>query len=299
MKSSRVHLPFAGGNSAERLLRNRGRLRALLARHHAQRLQAAATRLLQGAWQAPALQTISPTPVSLASWRPRLSQLPLVLITLLQQSLRPAGIFVWLTAEDLELIPESTRERFQAHHVRFSACDDLKPHKKWLPMIESGRRDPFVICDDDIIYPPDWFASLLREARDDAYVGLRCHRVTLNSDRSPAPYAAWPKMIAHDGRPSHDVFVTSGAGAILHPARIPARFLDRGEILGKCPNADDVWLKAAHLAAGVPCYKTRAGFPCLELPGTHASGLANANVDGGDNDRQIRNLQPEFSLIAS
>ena len=51
--------------------------------------------------------------------------------------------------------------------------------------------------------------------------------------------------------------------------------------------SDDIWLKAAHLASGIPCYKTQFSFPCLEIPGSEASGLLLTNVDQSRNDQQM------------
>ena len=87
---------------------------------------------------------------------------------------------VWLTMEDHKSFGGKNLDRFGEFGVRFQLCDDLKSHKKWLPMIEDGHRDPFVICDDDIIYPREWFESLVTEDRPDAYVGGKCHWIVFD-----------------------------------------------------------------------------------------------------------------------
>jgi hypothetical protein len=291
-----ILLPLSGGRIAERILRDHGGLRYVLARHIAGNLNKAYAAFLKDAWRPDVSAKTCSYPISLTSWRPRLKQLPLVLLMILQQSLRPSEIFVWLTDSDKDSIAEDVKGRFRKYGVRFEVCDDFRPHKKWLPMIERGRRAPFVICDDDIVYPRDWFASLISEDRPDAYVGTRCHRVLVMADGTVASYSLWEKQIRTEEKPSHFVFVTGGAGAVIHPDRIPKAFLDSNQVMQKCPNADDVWLKAAHLAANVPCYKTRWCFPCLELPGTNKAGLARLNTDSGGNDEQMRNLSEFFSL---
>lgn len=298
MSKTNIFLPLSGGSISERLLRNRGRLRQALAGHHVNKLKSVLAAFLRDEWRTPAGRNVSNYRVSLTSWRPRLPELPLVLLTLLQQTLQPKGIVVWLTAGDHKSMAEPIRERFAALGIRFQICDDLKCHKKWLPIIEEGHREPFVICDDDIIYPKDWFASLVAEDRPDAYVGAKCHRITFGPQKAIDSYSAWEKQIRTDGQPSHQVFITGCGGAVIHPERISEKFLNREEMLKLCPQGDDIWLKAAHLAAGIPCYKTRYCFPCLELPGTNESGLAVANVDNGGNDQQIRNLNNYFSMIA-
>ena len=297
MSKSNLFLPFSGGSLAEKLLRNRGRLRRAFASHHISKLKRAYKSFMRDEWRPSVSREVSDHRISLTSWRPRLPELPLVLLTQVQQTLRPKEIVVWLTVEDHAALTGNVRERFEEFGVRFQICDDLRPHKKWLPMIEEGHRDPFVICDDDIIYPKEWFEALVAEDRLDAYVGAKCHRITFGSSGLIEPYAEWEKQIRNEGKASHRTFVTGVGGAVIHPERITRKFLDRREIARKCPQADDVWLKAAHLAAGVPCYKTRYCFPCLELPGANETGLAVSNVDNGGNDEQIRNLHQYFSRI--
>ncbi len=299
MSLSRIFLPLSGGSISEILLRNRGRSRQAVASHLVRRLQRLNQAFMQGDWKPFISRKVSDYRISLTSWRPRLRELPLVLLTLLQQTLRPREIVVWLTIQDHQALSENVRGRFGAYGVRFQICDDLKPHKKWLPMIEAGHREPFIICDDDIIYPKGWFAALVAEDRPDAYVGAKCHSITFGPQKMIAPYLDWKKQIRTDAHPSHRVFVTGCGGAVIHPERIPLKFLNREDLIKQCPKNDDIWLKAAHLAAGIPCYKTRYCFPCLDIPGTNESGLALTNVEGGGNDSQIRNLYQYFSLVPS
>lgn len=219
-----------------------------------------------------------------------MGELPLVLLTLIQQSLRPSAIHLWLTEEDATLLDPAVVERFGPYGLRIRVCDDLRCHKKWLPMIEAGHMDPFVICDDDIIYPRDWFGSLLKEHRDEFYAGTKCHRILRDPNGMPLPYGRWDKQIQGTGEAHHSTFVTGCGGAVIVPRRLQPRFFDRSEILAKCPRADDIWLKAAHQASGIPCYKTKYSFPCLELPGSGAVGLAQTNVGACGNDGQIANV---------
>lgn len=267
-------------------MRNRGRVRAAVASIYSEQLRGLYDDFLAGYWS-PVDSAKTGYAISMTSWRPRLPDLHLVLLSLLRQSVRPSLIHVWLVPSDLGLINPSVIERFSAHGVRFEASDDLGPHKKWLPMIERGAREPFVICDDDILYPRDWLDCLIREDRDDAYVGTRCHRIRRDAAGMPLSYEKWNRDVAWESSPSHDLFITGCGGAIIHSNRISSEFRDRASILEKCPKADDIWLKAAHASAGIPCYKTRYSFPCLEIPGTGSSGLMQTNVDAGGNDRQL------------
>ena len=271
-------------------MRNRGRIRAAVSSRYTARLRRLYAAFLEGTWL-PVDEVSSGYAISLTSWRPRLAELPLVLVSLLNQSVRPSLIHVWLAPSDHTLLDPLVMERFFVHGVRFETCDDLGPHKKWLPMIERGAREPFVICDDDILYPQDWVKNLLAEDREDAYVGVRCHEIRYDTAGIPLSYEKWSRDVSWQPEPSHDLFITGCGGAIIHPERIRGEFRDRGAILEKCPRADDIWLKAAHAADGIPCYKTRFSFPCLEIPGTFETSLLQTNVDAGGNDRQLLMVQ--------
>jgi hypothetical protein len=234
--------------------------------------------------------------ISLTSWHKRLDTLQLTLISLIRQNVRPASINVWLVNDDIQLLPHTIIARFSQHGVVFETCPDYRSHKKWLPMVLSGRKHPFVVCDDDIIYPRNWFGKLISEDRSDAYVGCKCHRITLQKGGLPMPYSKWIRQVYRTAQPSHFLMTTGCGGEILHPNRIPSDFLDWERILKSCPKSDDIWLKAAHLAADIPVYKTKYCFPCLELPGTDETGLALSN-DAGEKDRQITNMKEEFLKI--
>ena len=71
--------------------------------------------------------------------------------------LEASCVHVWLCAEDQEMIEARHRDFFAEHGVQFHETDNIGPHKKWLPLIESGHETPFVIADDDTYYPRDWF----------------------------------------------------------------------------------------------------------------------------------------------
>jgi hypothetical protein len=283
-------MSLLNGNLGWVILRDKKRIRDLVGTLYTARLRSLYADFLEGRWSPSKTDAIGPA-VSLTSWRPRLPYLPLVILSLLCQTTRPSTIYVWLASEDYALLDPSVLEMFSLHGVCFEKCDDLGPHKKWLPMIESGKSDPFIICDDDILYPRDWLKHLIQEDREDAYVGVRCHRILRDENGDPLPYAKWDRNIPWLPQPSHDLFITGCGGAIIHPLRIRNEFRDRDTMLAKCPWNDDIWLKVAHAAAGFPCYKTRFSFPFLEIPGTRTSRLMQANVLEGGNDRHLASVK--------
>jgi hypothetical protein len=293
-----MRLILAGGNIAQRLLRNRGKLRKIFSRINEKSLRRMLKLFVSGEWVPSEGQINFDYSICLTSWHKRLDSLPLTLISLIRQNIRPQYIYVWLAENDFHSFPNSIAHKFSRYGVIFKTCPDYRSHKKWLPMVLSGRTKPFVVCDDDIIYPSSWFGNLISEDRADAYVGCKCHRITLKADGSAQPYAKWVRQVYRERKPSHYLMTTGCGGEILHPNRILPDFLDWGRIQLACPKSDDIWLKAAHLEAGIPVYKTKYCFPCLELPGTDASGLALTN-DVGAKDIQIEAMGLQFKKITN
>ena len=294
-----VLLETFNGPLGWRVLRNRGKARAFVSRLLQKNTQRRLHAFLSGVWQpSPPASGGRGFAVSLTSWAPRLAALPFTLICLLDQKVAAREIHVWLTVEDLGRLLPSVLEAFSAHGVSFQTCKNLGPHKKWLPMLQIGYEWPFVICDDDIFYPREWLRSLIKEDRSDAYVGTRVHRMAAcGSDL--AGYGSWSRDIAWDGKLSEWNFITGCGGAVIHPERIGSDFRDWDRIKKFCPKADDIWLKTAHLEAGIPIYKTKYSFPCLEVPGTAESSLLGTNVDEGGNDKQLEILKQEWAKFHS
>jgi hypothetical protein len=291
-----MRLVLAGGNTAQRLLRNRGKLRNTFSFWNERILRRTLGHFLAGQWQPERPVGQSTHAISLTSWSKRLDVLPLTLLSLVRQDVRPEAIYVSLTGEDLGAMSPSAVEAFSKHGVVFTETPNYLSHKKWLPLLLSGRERPFVVCDDDIIYPRSWFGKLVAEDRDDAYVGVKCHRILLGEGGAPLPYSTWVKQIYSEHAPSHYFFTTGCGGEILHPSRVLPDYRDWDRIAALCPKSDDVWLKAAHLAAGIPVFKTKYCFPCLEVPGTDITGLSLVN-NTGLKDKQIAAMEREFRML--
>jgi hypothetical protein len=217
---------------------------------------------------------------------------------MIEQSLRPAAVHVWLCAEDQAMIGAQHRDFFTEHGVQFHETDNIGPHKKWLPLIESGHETPFVIADDDTYYPRDWFEALVNEGAEhpDEIIAHRCHQMKVDANHHPRPYAEWPRGVTGQKESSHSLFAVGCGGTLVRPAAIAEEFRSRELINKLCHRADDVWLKAAYIHSGYKVRKSNYDFPSLDYPGTTQSGLAVTNVDQGENDQQLQQVFQYFDL---
>jgi hypothetical protein len=280
------------------LLRNRGRSRRLMIDWFQRKQQARLNAILEGAKKLRVSAQTCDVPISITSWIPRKDPLPLVLLSMIEQSLRPAAVHVWLCAEDQEMMAARHRDFFTEHGVQFHETDNIGPHKKWLPLIESGQEEAFVIADDDTFYPRDWFEALVGEGAEhpDEIIAHRCHRMLLQDDGMPEAYANWPRGVTGQRESSHYLFAVGCGGTLIRPAAISEEFRSRELIDKLCHRADDIWLKAAYIHSGYKVRKSNYDFPSLDYPGTTQSGLAVTNVDQGENDQQLQQVFQYFDL---
>jgi hypothetical protein len=242
--------------------------------------------------------------VSLTSFPARIPTLEFVIRSLLEQSCRPREIHLWLGADEvparhwlpralLDLEPQGLR----IHFAR-STCHQ---YDKFLHNAELNQDLPFVIVDDDVIYPPDAMASLIEGHRSHpgAIVANRCHLMNLTADGGIAPYKGWQREVQFS-RPSLRAFPT-GAGGVLYPRGFmnDPMVTQVQDILAIAPYADDIWLKACAIARNVPTMSTalsQGGKWYLRYTPTMREGALHAtNVDLGLNDLQLQRAQAWLS----
>ena len=103
----------------------------------------------------------NPIIVSLTSYRERFDTLPIALYSLLNQSLKPDKVILWLDkeSEDLANLPyEITRFIKNGLEIRF--VRDIKSYTKAIYAFKEFQDAIIVTADDDIYYRKDWLRRL-------------------------------------------------------------------------------------------------------------------------------------------
>lgn len=247
---------------------------------------------------APAIGTGAPPPVvvSLTSFPARLKTVAFAIQSLFEQTLPPAEIHLWLGRDEVPgptWLPARLRA-LEARGLRVHfAARTCHQYDKILHNAGLNAERPFVIVDDDVIYPPRALEHLVHaHARHpQAVVGNRCHRMLFGPDGRPLPYRDWPREVQS---PEPDfALMPTGAGGVLYPPGMltDPRVTDVAAILAHAPYADDIWLKVSALAQGRPTFATalsdRADWYHRYTPTMMAGTLMATNVERGLNDVQI------------
>ena len=234
--------------------------------------------------------------VSLTSFPYRFGDLPLTIKCLLNQTIRPDEIILWIAESDRKhLTPEiiSLQEKFFWFKIDY--CEDLRSYTKLIPSLSKYPDSVIVTADDDIYYPSWWLKNLCDEWNDDlkTAIGYRAHSVTFNQTNQPKPYREWRHNISVTTF-DDSVFLTGVGGILYPPSSLSPTTSDKGLFQNLCPSADDVWFFWMTRLGGAEIQKTKRRLNLISWPNTSDNGLAIENVLQNANDRQINAMIEKF-----
>jgi len=110
---------FYSGKLITSLLKDRGRSRRWVSERIQARQQSRLNEILSGKIAPTISSQVSNLPVSLTSWSARAEVLPLVLLSLIEQSVRPSEVHLWLSPDDQGILKKNIRAFFEARGVLF------------------------------------------------------------------------------------------------------------------------------------------------------------------------------------
>lgn len=242
--------------------------------------------------------------VSLTTFRPRINSVYLTIESLLQQSLKPDRIQLWLSKDEFspEDIPEILK-RQQERGLEICYCpENLGPYKKFYYSMTQNPGSIIITVDDDTIYPINTIDLLYREhiKNPQTIICHRAHKIKFNKRGQILPYKQWDRA-TNDDTTSLLITPTGVGGVLYFPGCLSNDAFDKDVFLKICPDADDIWLKAMSLKKGTPCKKTNDLSPFnihfLTIPGSqqHALKRKNKSKQNG-NDNKIKAVFDRYNI---
>jgi hypothetical protein len=236
--------------------------------------------------------------VSLTSYPARLSRARLPVYSLLCQSVRPAEVVLVLSEHEFagRGLPDWVHGT-PGLRVLWTTGKSARSYQKLVPPLREDPAATIVTADDDMLYPRDWLAGLLRAAAADPrrVVGYRGLEVAFGDGR-PLPFLQWPR--ARDTTASPRLHLTGVGGILYPPGALAPEVVDLGLALELCPTNDDVWFHAMTLLGGTQTrmvYRRFIEFP--QYRGSQREGnLMTDNLGAGQTDVQIANVFNHFDL---
>lgn len=232
----------------------------------------------------------APVVLNLTTFGGRTERVFYTLESIASGTVRPRRLILWIDEQATLDAPPATLRRLQRRGLEILPCENHGSHKKQYAYATSGRAEglPLAVADDDVFYPPTWLAGLLEAHRrhPEAINGYRAHTVAVTGGRI-APYDEWTPCTTSE--PSYATFLTGVSGIIYPPALLDALAQEGTAFREVAPTADDVWVHAVGVRAGIPSRQVsarQAEFPAV--PGTQDGTLYRINVKEGRNDVQIQ-----------
>lgn len=228
--------------------------------------------------------------ISLTSFPRRIDKVWITIITLLQQSLKPQKVILWLSKEQFpttEILPgkllKLTEKGLEIRLVE----SDLKSHKKYYYAFKEFPNNPVLLVDDDIIYHSKMAEELHRHFNSSkvhfGYGYKMCRDINCNI----LQYKDW-KHLPRKSR-NKDLFFGSGGGTLMVPSHMYKDCLREDLFMELTPNADDVWLNAMARLAGLTLEKVRNESTVPVIIDNDAP-LSSTNLGLSENDLQINKV---------
>lgn len=242
----------------------------------------------------------TPLIVSLTSYPKRYATLARTLRSLLDQTVRPDRLVLWLAAHDRAALPADVLALVE-HGLEIRECADLRSAKKLLPALAAFPDATIVTTDDDVYYEPRWLERLVDAARahPGAVVGYRGHVAHFDAGGQPAAYEDWSfdTDATADIGPGRLLFLTGVSGILYPPGALHRDVLDAETYLALCPRADDIWFFAMAVREGTARRRVAHRMPVVEWPASQEDALNSYNFHESGNDAQFAALLERFPQL--
>jgi hypothetical protein len=246
--------------------------------------------------------------LSFTSFPARIKYVKYTLFSILQQSLRPEKIILWLSKEEFPQgekgIPDILQRFYPFNfEIRF-INENYRSYKKLFYALKEYPDSTIVSFDDDIFYKKNWLALLynnhLLYPKD--IVAHRTHNISFNNKRIDF-YKNWGRGKSE----ASFLNFSTGAGGILYPPQSLFKDALNHELFLKlCPAADDIWFYVMALLKKTKIRKVKNGYNkaydfdyIYDPKYKNIPKLTDTNIAGDQNDIQLKNALEYYNLYDS
>jgi len=226
--------------------------------------------------------------VSLTTFDKRIDGVEITIKSLLLQTILPSKIILYIGDEDKKLTPQSLKS-LEGEIFEIKYCKDLRSYTKFIPLLNDlesqvHQYDWLVVCDDDIIYPENWFENFQLEKFQDEKIAIahRCHKAFIDRNGDFLPYNSWNKI---DIKTYQFGLFPTGVGGIALPIKAINPFFFKTRIfLELAPTSDDVWIYFLLKLSGIRVFDTNSKLKLKEWVLRKRYRLSKINNQEGDDN---------------
>ena len=241
--------------------------------------------------------------VSLTSYGNRIHDVHLAIESIMQQSLKPNRIVLWLAEDEFKGKPLPVALQMQQERgLEIAYCEDLKSFNKLIHSLKAFPQSCIITIDDDSAYKPDVVEKMVNahKTHSTEICANSMREVKYEKDGGLQPYKDWPHSV--NKCPDNNMLAFFlGVGGVLYP---PHCFTDevfnKELFVAKCGKQDDVWFNAMRLLNSVKVIKVYTSNPTgdfVPLPATELDPLSKNNLYRGENDSVISAVYGHYGLL--
>jgi len=239
--------------------------------------------------------------VSLTTYDDRLYEVYLTIESIMQQTLKPNKIILWLSDEMKHKNMPLVLRNQQNRGLEIKYCKDIRSYKKLIPALQMFPSSTIITIDDDHLYYFDLIENLVNEYRNNSS-GILCarmHRIKLLNNNRPDKYTNWiHKYSSFDISPLN---FPTGVGGVLYPPHCFCDEVFNEKVFMKiCQYADDIWFKAMALQNNIMAHKifthNKSGEDHLKNKNVQHISLSKVNVGEKMNDVQLKAVFDKYNL---
>lgn len=239
--------------------------------------------------------------ISLTSYPARVEFVHNTIKSLLNQTLSPTKIILWLAEEQFPNKNSDLPEKLlnltcQKFEIKW--CNDIRSYKKLIPTLKLYPNNVIITCDDDVIYDKNSLKLLYDAYLKDPH-SIWCHRghyMLLEYNHKLKPYRKWFRCIGTH-KPSFNILQT-GVGAVLYPPNcFHQDILNENLFMKLAYDADDIWFWTMAVLNG-----TKIGVVKNNLAETNSyiendnNALYIKNMDYG-NDNVLKSMFEYYPML--
>ena len=240
--------------------------------------------------------------VSLTTYDKRLYSVALTIESIMQGSLKPNRIILWLQ-DDLKdvILPNSIKKQME-RGLEVYYTKNILSYKKIIPTLLLCQESLIVTIDDDVLYEYDTLDRLfMAYCKNPSFIyGCRVKKIGINNKGIIEPYQSWTIM-EDVGIPSN-LNMCIGVGGVLYPAHcFSDEVFNEEAFMRLCPHGDDLWFWLMAKEKGFKAVKVYThhsnGIDYISNVGVQDISLRRDNVHKNGNDLQFMSLAKEYDLL--